>query len=173
MNWRNKDYLDKKVDEYMNREPFQYDLASDPAYQRYKDQYMSLGKLAAEDTMGVASAQTGGYGNSYAQTAAQNSYQGYVDKLNDIAPTLLDNAYSRYTAQGDKMLNDIAVTKSMQDLYGTVSDDIDNGALTTDQIKSLQRYLGVGDDGLWGPISTKASGGLTAEEAWKKYGKLI
>ena len=55
MNWRRKDYLDKKVDDYMNREKFDYDIASDPAYQRYKEQYTGLGKMAAEDAMGIGS----------------------------------------------------------------------------------------------------------------------
>lgn len=173
MNWRKKDYLDKKVDDYMNREDFDYDIASDPAYQRYKEQYTGLGKMAAEDAMGIASANTGGYGNSYAQTAAQDSYQAYVQKLNEVAPQLVTDAYNRYMAQGEKMLNDISLTQQMQDRYGTVNGGYDNGTVSTADIKAMQKYLNVDDDGLWGPVSTEAAGGLTAEEAWKKYASLI
>lgn len=46
----------------------------------------------------------------------------------------------------------------------------DNGGLTTSQVKQLQQKLGVNADGKWGIQSSKAAGGLTADEAWKKYG---
>lgn len=45
-----------------------------------------------------------------------------------------------------------------------------NGSLTTAQVQQLQSKLGVNPDGLWGSASSKAAGGLTAEQAWAKYG---
>ena len=44
-----------------------------------------------------------------------------------------------------------------------------NGRLTTDQVKQLQTKVGVTDDGKWGAQSVSAAGGLSADEAWKKY----
>jgi hypothetical protein len=44
-----------------------------------------------------------------------------------------------------------------------------NGSLTSSQIKELQNALGVSADGKYGPDSKKAAGGLSAEEAYKKY----
>lgn len=44
-----------------------------------------------------------------------------------------------------------------------------NGGLTTDQVKQLQRTLGVTADGLWGSASASAAGGLAADQAWAKY----
>lgn len=44
-----------------------------------------------------------------------------------------------------------------------------NGTLSTAQIKLLQTYYGVTADGIWGPNSSKAAGGLTADEAWAEY----
>lgn len=167
--WRKKSYLEQKVDEYMNRKPLEYDMEKDPAYQRYRDQYNRMGKLSAEDAMGVATASTGGYANTYAQTAANNAYREKIDQFNSLIPDLVSNAQSRYTAAGDKMLDDISLVQSMQNQYGTVAEDY----VSTDNIKSMQRYLGVDDDGLWGPISTKAAGGLSAADAWKKYKTLI
>ena len=35
-------------------------------------------------------------------------------------------------------------------------------------MSQLQQYYGVSADGLWGANSTKAAGGLTADEAWRK-----
>ena len=45
-----------------------------------------------------------------------------------------------------------------------------NGSLTTAQVKQLQKKLGVTADGKWGRKSSTAAGGLTADEAWAKYG---
>ena len=45
-----------------------------------------------------------------------------------------------------------------------------NGSLTTAQVKQLQNKLGVTADGKWGRKSSTAAGGLTADEAWAKYG---
>ena len=44
-----------------------------------------------------------------------------------------------------------------------------NGGLTSDQVKVLQNYYGVTADGLWGSQSSKAAGGLTADQAWQQY----
>lgn len=44
-----------------------------------------------------------------------------------------------------------------------------NGSLTNQQVKQLQKYYGVSQDGKWGTNSKKAAGGLTADQAWAKY----
>lgn len=44
-----------------------------------------------------------------------------------------------------------------------------NGSLTNEQVKQLQKYYGVSQDGKWGTNSKKAAGGLTANQAWAKY----
>lgn len=44
-----------------------------------------------------------------------------------------------------------------------------NGSLTTAQVKALQQALGVTADGLYGANSKSAAGGLSADEAYKKY----
>lgn len=44
-----------------------------------------------------------------------------------------------------------------------------NGSLTNQQVKQLQKYYGVSQDGKWGTNSKKAAGGLTADQAWTKY----
>ena len=45
----------------------------------------------------------------------------------------------------------------------------DNGSLSEAEIVQLQNALGVDADGLYGPISKEAAGGLSAEEAYNKY----
>lgn len=45
----------------------------------------------------------------------------------------------------------------------------DNGDLSKDKVKKLQEILGVTVDGKWGSESSKAAGGMTADEAWEAY----
>ena len=67
------DTLNGILDQINNREKFSYDLNGDALYQQYKQQYMNQGKLAMVDTMGQASAMTGGYGSSYAETVGNQT----------------------------------------------------------------------------------------------------
>ena len=96
--------LSTLYDKIMNREQFQYDLNGDALYQQYKDKYQNLGRQAMMDTMGNATALTGGYGSSYASTAGNQAYQQYLQNLNDIVPELYQNAYNRYQQEGTDML---------------------------------------------------------------------
>lgn len=93
------------LNQYTSREPFTYDVTGDGLYQQYANQYQRLGNQAMQDTLGQAAGLTGGYNSSYAQSAGQQAYQGYLDKLNDIVPELYGQAYSRYAAEGDRIAN--------------------------------------------------------------------
>ena len=97
--------LSQLYDRIMNREKFSYDLNGDALYQQYKDRYQNLGRQAMMDTMGNATALTGGYGSSYATTAGNQAYQQYLQQLNDIVPELYQQAYNRYTQEGNDLLN--------------------------------------------------------------------
>ena len=97
--------LSQLYDRIMNREQFSYDLNGDALYQQYKDQYQNLGRQAMMDTMGNATALTGGYGSSYASTAGNQAYQQYLGQLNDIVPELYQMAYDRYNQEGNDLMN--------------------------------------------------------------------
>ncbi len=88
--------LKETQDKYFNYEDFSYDVNSDPAYNQYKQIYKKQGKEAMEDTVGNTSALTGGYANSYAQTAGNIAYNKQLDKLNNVIPELYSAAYSKY-----------------------------------------------------------------------------
>lgn len=62
-----------------------------------------------------------------------------------------------------------STTKASSSTAKTSSSSYNNGVLTTDQVKQLQRYLGVTADGAWGSNSSKAADGMTADEAWAAY----
>ena len=93
------------MDKILNREEFSYDFNADALYQQYKDKYIKQGKLAMQDTIGQASAMTGGYGNSYAQSVGQQAYQSHLENLNDIIPELYSMAYDRYNQEGQDLYN--------------------------------------------------------------------
>lgn len=106
--------LNDTLNKILNREEFSYDLNGDVLYQQYKDQYTTQGKQAMMDTMGQATAMTGGYGNSYAQTVGQQTYQGYLQQLNDRVPELYQLALARYNQEGQD-LKDQATLIAQQD----------------------------------------------------------
>lgn len=104
--------LDSLYGQITNRKPFQYDFNQDALYQQYKEQYQRLGRTAMQDTMGQAASLTGGYGSTYAEQVGQQTYNAYLQSLNDIVPELYDRAYGRYQDEGQDLYN----------RYGLVSD---------------------------------------------------
>lgn len=97
--------VDAALQKILKRDKFQYDVNGDALYQQYKDRYMQQGKQAMMDTMGQAAALTGGYGNSYAQQVGQQTYQGYLQGLNDKVPELYQLALDRYNQEGTDLMN--------------------------------------------------------------------
>ena len=106
------------LNQWMNRQPFQYDVNNDALYQQYKDRYMRAGQMAMKDTIGQASALTGGYGNSYATAAGNLAYNEYLAKLNDKVPELYQMAYEQYQDEGDRLKDAYAM------LYGAERDAV-------------------------------------------------
>ena len=107
--------LEELYDAWSEREPFSYEAESDPLYQQYRDLYTRQGHLAMLDTMGRAAALTGGYGNSYGQTAGQLAFQDYMYRLGQAIPELYGAAYDRYSDEGDRLLQKYTVTKELAD----------------------------------------------------------
>lgn len=100
-----KEPMEQLWNQYTGREAFSYNPDADALYNQYKDRYIREGKLAMEDTLGRAAALTGGYGNSYAQTAGQQTYQRYLENLGDVTPELYQLALDRYASQGEALLS--------------------------------------------------------------------
>ena len=129
----------------MNRDKFSYDLNGDALYQQYKDKYIQQGKLAMADTMGQEAAMTGGYGNSYAQSAGQQAYQAQLDNLNDIVPELYQMALDKYNQEGQELYNQYGMLsdRESQD-YGryrdTVSDYLTERDYLADRYDSERDY---------------------------------
>lgn len=108
-------YDDQLADLYnqiVQRKPFEYSTDDDMLYQQYLQKYTQQGKQAMKDTMGQTAALTGGYGNSYGQVAGQQTYDAYLQELNNLIPELQDAAYKQYAAEGDRLTQ----------LYGLLGD---------------------------------------------------
>ena len=122
----------------LNRDKFRYDLNGDALYQQYKDRYIQQGKQAMMDTMGQASALTGGYGNSYAQKAGQQAYQGYLQGLNDKVPELYRLALDRYNQEGTDLLNKYGLLSDQYNKeYSRYREDVSDWQAQRDYLANL------------------------------------
>ena len=118
--------LNNLLNQILNRGPFAYDMASDPMYQMYRQQYVQQGKQAMEDTIGRAAQLTGGYGSSYATTAAQQAYQGQLNQMQNIIPQLYQQARQAYNDEGDLLMSQYgAVGDAYNREYGEYQDQYD------------------------------------------------
>lgn len=137
--------LDALMGSIMNRDKFTYDVNGDALYQQYKDKYVQQGKLAMGDAIGQASAMTGGYGNSYAQSVGQQQYQASLDNLNDIVPELYAMALDKYNREGQELYNQYGMLADRENQdYGryrdTVSDFLTERDYLTGRYDSERDY---------------------------------
>lgn len=138
------------MDKILNREKFSYDLNSDAIYQQYAQQYAQQGKMAMMDTMGQAAAMTGGYGNSYAQSVGQQTYQGYMQQLNEVMPELYGMALDRYNQEGDEMLNQYGLLVSQDEQeYGRYRDQVSDYNTELARLTDDARYKAEDEYGKW------------------------
>ena len=100
------------LNDVLNRKQWSYDMDNDPAFQAYKEAYLREGNRAFQNAYAQASANTGGYGSSVAQTAAGQQLNYYQQQLNDRIPELMQNDYSRYL--GEQQLRRQALDSLMQ-----------------------------------------------------------
>ena len=88
--------------ELLRDDGFSYDVNGDELYRKYRDRYEREGRLAMKDTMGKAAALTGGYGNTYAETAAAAVRDEYAARAADKIPELYSLALERYRMGRDE-----------------------------------------------------------------------
>ena len=131
--------LDSAQDAWQNwqNRSFQYNAADDGMYQQMVDRYLQQGKMAMQDTMGQASAMTGGYGNTWAQNAGQQAYQGYLQGINDMAPQYYQMALDRYQMEGENLYNQYAALSAEEQMeYGRHMDELNLWQAQNDALKA-------------------------------------
>jgi len=99
----------------VNRPKFQYDINSDALYDQYAQQYQRQGRLAMQDTIGQAAALTGGYDNSYAQSVGQQTYDAYLQNLNDVIPELYGMAYDQYQDETNSLYQQYSMLNELNE----------------------------------------------------------
>ena len=117
---------------------FKYDPMSDANYQAMAQIYGARGNQAAQDTLGDAASLNGGYGTSFAVSAAQQARNQYNQELAALVPDFEANAYNR-------MVTNYGL---LQDNYGVLQDDFNMWkGLDTD---AYDRYRDRVADYQWG-----------------------
>ncbi len=150
--------IEQLLSDILNREEFSYNLNADPLYEQYRELYTQNGKKAMMDTIGEASAITGGYSNSYAVTAGSQAYHEYLNNLNDVAIDLRDRAYEQYGDETEKLFEDIKLLRSLD------GDDYDK------YLNELERYYKDGEyllDKLTAMSDAEYEQFLHTVEAWE------
>lgn len=105
----------------------------------------------------------------------RNDYYSELDRLTDNARYEAEQDWSRYAsgynAAYDQYQKAVEEAEENAKYTGIVYDD---GSVSRDNIKTMQRLLGVAEDGYWGKVAYEKAGKRTAGEAWEDYqqGKL-
>ena len=97
------DKMNSIMNQIMNREKFSYDVDTDPLFQQALAASMNSGKQAMQDTIGQASALTGGYGSTYATSAGNQAYNAFIEDAYNNLPQYYNMALQAYQAEGDDM----------------------------------------------------------------------
>lgn len=89
---------------------YHYDPSADPAAEALRREYINGGRLAMRDTLGTASAATGGLASSYAQQAGQQAYGAYMkDYATNVIPSLEQMARQKYEQETNDILAKLGV----------------------------------------------------------------
>ena len=133
--------LSGMMNKILGRKDFSYDLASDPMYRMYRDQYTTAGRRAMQDSMGQAAQLTGGYGSSYSGTVGQQAYNRHLSGLNDRIPELYEMARDKYDAEGDELTRQYEILNDAYNReYGAYQDEFDRWLEMRDDAESRYRY---------------------------------
>lgn len=97
--------LQQSYQDILNRPKFSYDFNSDPIYQGLRDRYVNAGNMANYDTQAQVAANTGGFGNSYAQTAGYQAYANQLNNLMNQIPELAEKNLNRYNDETQQLYN--------------------------------------------------------------------
>ena len=142
--------VDEALSRILDRQPFSYDINADALYKQYADRYQRQGEKAMRDTIGKASAMTGGYGNSYAATAGVQAYQDYLQGLNDRIPELEGAALDRYNAEGDALARKYSALAGERDReYGEWQDAENARLLALDRARAAYESELNTDNAIW------------------------
>lgn len=125
------DKVDAMISQIQNREAFSYDVDKDTLFQQALASAMNSGQTAMQNTIGQASALTGGYGSSYATSAANQQYNAYIQDAYNNLPEYYQMALEAYQMEGEDMYNQLAMlsdadAKEYERLYNSWNANFSN-----------------------------------------------
>lgn len=125
------DQIKDMLDQIQNRDKFSYDLSNDTLFQQSLASAMASGKTAMQDTMGQAAALTGGYGSTYATTAANQQYNAFIEDAYNNLPEYYEMALQAYQMEGNEMYNQLSAlttadASEYERMYNTWSSNFQN-----------------------------------------------
>lgn len=103
------DQIKDLMAQIQGREDFSYDVSQDTLFQQSLASAMASGKTAMQDTIGQASALTGGYGSTYATSAGNQAYNGYIQDAYANLPEYYQMALDAYEAEGQRMYDQLGM----------------------------------------------------------------
>lgn len=138
------------------------------------EEYVRQQNLYAKYGGQTGGSSSGGSGGSTVVKPTLTASQVQSALKNGIVTDDVISAFDYYYGQGayDSLYGTGKLTSGGSSGGGSTGKkkgSYSNGSLTNQQVKQLQKYYGVSQDGKWGANSKKAAGGLTADQAWAKY----
>ena len=128
------------LDAIINRPDFSWSKEDDPQWHSYRKSYLREGDRATADALGQAAAASGGRPSTAAVTAATQAGDYYAAQLNDIIPTLYQQAYDRYLNEYNMSLQDLNAVNTHEQLdYAKYLDQL--GQFNTDRNFAFNQYL--------------------------------
>ena len=128
------------LDAIINRPDFSWSKEDDPQWHSYRKSYLREGDRATADALGQAAAASGGRPSTAAVTAATQAGDYYATQLNDIIPTLYQQAYDRYLNEYNMSLQDLNAVNTQEQLdYTKYLDQL--GQFNTDRNFAFNQYL--------------------------------
>lgn len=121
--------INRLADKYLNNK-FNWSVDGSSEYQQLKSKYQREGAKQQENVMGSYASNTGGYSNSYAQSAGQKAYNSYMDELQEKIPELKKSAYESWSQEQENTMNKISMLQGLDDTQyqryrDTVQDNYD------------------------------------------------
>lgn len=117
---------------YNNYANNKFDWSADGSseYQAQKDYYQREGQRSQENVQGAYASNTGGYSNSFAQSAGQRAYGQAMDELAQKIPALRNSALQDWSRQQEQTMDQISMLRGFdnddyQRFRDTVSDYYD------------------------------------------------
>ena len=128
------------LDAIINRPDFSWSKETDPQWSSYKKSYLREGDRATANALGQAAAASGGRPSTAAVTAATQAGDYYATQLNDIIPTLYQQAYDQYLNEYNMSLQDLNAVNNQEQLdYAKYLDQL--GQYNTDRNFAFNQYL--------------------------------